>query len=117
MAQYSEVEAIYGEHTARWDELSRVVETQYNPVETMLNVANAIPRNSGLRLTTADINFEEKAPMVKLFGAAPQSAPVTTFSLALKRNAALTWLTWDNQPARNTQNGWEFTFEGRPPKE
>jgi hypothetical protein len=117
LANYSEIEAVFGEHTARWDELSRVVETKYNPVETMLQVANAIPRNSGLRLTTADINFEDKEPMVKLQGTAPASAPITTFSLALKRNADLAWLEWENPPARNTQKGWEFGFEGKPPKE
>ena len=116
LAQYSEVEQIYGEHTARWDELSRVVDTKYNPMETMLNVANAIPRNSGLRLTTADIVFDDKEPMVKLVGMAPSSAPVTSFSLALKRNPALAWLEWDNPPARNTQKGWEFIFTGTPPK-
>lgn len=117
LAQFSEVESIYGEHTARWAELSRVVETQYNPVETMLNIANAIPRNSGLRLSTADINFDEKEPVVILQGTAQTSAPGTSFSLALKRNAALSWLEWDDPPARNTQKGWEFKFEGRPPKD
>jgi len=114
LAEYAEVEAVFGEHTARWDELSRIVERQYNPLETMLNVANAIPRNSGLRLTIADINFDEKEPLVSLRGAAPTSAPVTTFSLALKRNADLAWLDWNNEPANKTQKGWEFLFKGMP---
>ena len=114
MAQYAEVEAVFGEHTARWDELSRVVESKYNPVEAMYNIANSIPKNSGLRLTTADINFSEGEPLVTLRGAAPASAPVTTFSLALKRNADLAWLDWNNEPANKTQKGWEFLFKGAP---
>ncbi|MGE9269438.1 MAG: PilN domain-containing protein [Verrucomicrobiales bacterium] len=116
LAPYAEVEAEYNEHLARWSELAQVVEARYNPMETMLNVARSIPRNSGLRLNTADLDFNLKEPRIRLDGAAQSSAPVTTFSLALKRNAKLRWLDWNNGPANKTQKGWQFVFEALPLK-
>ncbi|MFC7336315.1 hypothetical protein ACFQY0_03930 [Haloferula chungangensis] len=100
----------YQTQMAKWDELEPVVSAAQSPLEIMLNIANSIPPNSGVRLTIADIGPDG----VKLTGAAPQSAPVNAFSLALKRTADLTWLNWENEAPRKTAKGWEFRFTGTP---
>ena len=97
---------------AKWDELTPVVEAEQSPLEIMLNIANAIPANSGVRLTIADIGPDG----VKLTGAAPQSAPSNAFSLALKRTADLSWLDWENEAPRKTAKGSEFRFTGTAPR-
>lgn len=104
------VSLAFQEHQARWQELGPVVEAQRSPLEIMLHVANSIPPNSGLRLSTADVGLEQ----IKITGAAPQSQPVNAFSLALKRNADLSWLEWDNTAPSNSSKGWEFIFTGNP---
>jgi len=101
------VAAEYQLHTARWDELGPVV-TSRTPLESMLSIANSVPANSGLRLKVVDIDSEG----IKVTGNAPQSPPVNAFSLALKRNAGLSWLDWENPPPNNTSKGWDFSFTG-----
>jgi hypothetical protein len=109
----SGVSAEFQGHQAKWDELGPVVDVTRNPLEIMLEIQKSIPRNSGLRLKTADINVAENS--VKLLGTAPQSGPVNTFSLALKRNPTLSsWLEWDNQPATKKKDEWEFVFSAAP---
>ena len=109
-AEVEGVSLAFQEHQARWLELGPVVDEQRSPLEIMLHVANSIPPNSGLRLSTADVGLEQ----IKITGAAPQSQPVNAFSLALKRNADLSWLEWDNTAPSNSAKGWEFIFTGNP---
>lgn len=111
--QVRDIASEYGAQMAKWDELEPVVEASQGPLEIMLNIANSIPANSGVRLTIADIGPDG----VKLTGAAPQSAPVNAFSLALKRTADLSWLEWENEAPRKTPKGWEFRFTGNPPRQ
>ncbi|MEP4079501.1 MAG: hypothetical protein ABJO14_16925 [Haloferula sp.] len=107
------IAAEYQTQIAKWDELEPVVEAAQGPLEIMLNVANAIPKNGGVRLTIADIGPDG----VKLTGAAPQSAPVNSFSLALKRTPDLSWLEWENEAPKKTAKGWEFRFTGALPRQ
>lgn len=107
-----DISSEYEIQMAKWDELEPVVEAEQGPLEIMLNIANSIPANSGVRLTVADIGPDG----VKLTGAAPQSAPVNAFSLALKRTADLSWLVWENEAPRKTAKGWEFRFTGTAPR-
>lgn len=108
-AAVDEISLTFQKHRNMWDELEPVVEDQRTPMEIMLQVKNAIPRNSGLRLKTADINTTE----VKLLGAAPKSGPINAFSLALKRSSDLSWLEWTNQAPSNTAKGWTLTFTAK----
>jgi hypothetical protein len=107
-----DISSEYSTQRAKWNELAPVVEAEQGPLEIMLNLANAIPANGGVRLTIADIGPEG----VKLVGAAPQSAPVNAFSLALKNTADLSWLDWENEAPKKTAKGWEFRFTGTPVK-
>lgn len=96
-------------HQGRWIELSPVVDSHRSPMEIMRLVQTCIPPNSGLRLKTADINLAEGA--IRLNGVAQTSAPVTAFSLALKRNPVLAeWLQWEASAPNKTKDGWEFQF-------
>ena len=45
----------YQSQMAKWDELTPVVEAEQSPLEIMLNMANAIPEKTGVRLTIADV--------------------------------------------------------------
>ena len=110
--QVKDIAGEFKTQKAKWNELAPVVEASQSPLEIMLNVANAIPSNGGVRLTIAEIGPDG----VKLTGAAPQSAPVNAFSLALRRTADLSWLEWENEPPRKTAKGWEFRFTGNPPR-
>lgn len=108
-AKVEGVSAEFQEHRAKWDELGAVVESSRGPLEIMLQLGNSIPQNSGLRLQTADVALGD----VKVMGSAPQSAPVNSFSLALKRNPDLSFLDWETGSPNNTQKGWEFVFSGK----
>lgn len=110
--QVKDIAGEYENHIAMWDELMDLVEEERSPLEILLNVSNSIPANNGVRLELADIGPEG----AKLTGAAPQSAPVNAFSLALKRNADLSWLTWETEAPKKTAKGWEFRFSGLAPK-
>jgi hypothetical protein len=115
-AEADKVEAtkqIYELHRSKWDELGPVVESPRSPLEIMRVIQASIPANSGLRLTTADINLNSRE--VRLIGEAPQSAPINAFGLALKRRPELRWLEWETGAPNNTQKGWEFNFHGTPP--
>ncbi|MEM9236442.1 MAG: hypothetical protein AAGB14_06640, partial [Verrucomicrobiota bacterium] len=112
-AQVEDIAGEYEQHKAKWFELTEVVEEERSPLEVMLNISNSIPRNNGVRLTTADIGPDG----VKLAGEAPQSAPVNAFSLGLKRNADLSWLSWETEAPSKNDKGWGFRFTGLAPKE
>ena len=100
-------------HQAKWTELGPLVENDKSLLEVMLNIKNAIPRNSGLRLSTADLNLAEDT--FRVIGTAPQSAPINAFSLALKRNPNLrTWLDWSTEPPSSKKGTWEFNFNAVP---
>ncbi|GAA5484348.1 hypothetical protein [Haloferula sargassicola] len=98
----------FQEHQNKWTELGPVVVDEQSLLEVMREVKESIPRNSGLRLKTADLDLDQNN--FTLIGTAPQSAPVTAFSLALKRNPNLRWLDWNNEPAVNKNGTWEFRF-------
>lgn len=102
----------YQTHVSRWDELAPVVDLNQYPVEQLLQIATAIPRNSGLRLENVDINQAG----IQISGNAPQAAPVSSFSLALEKNPALRGLDWETPPATNTSKGWDFRFKAQLPQ-
>ena len=106
--------AVVGEHNARWEELGAVVDAKLNPLQIMNSIHAAIPKNTGLRLKTADLNVA--AGEIQIIGNAPASAPVTTFYAALKRNPNLSWLEWDEEPPASGKQGWDFRIKGAPPK-
>jgi hypothetical protein len=98
----------YAEHIAKWDELSHAINRNHDPVDILNRVARSIPRNSGLRLRTAEISATE----VKLIGEAPQAPAVNQFSLALNRNNDLAAFTWQTPEPSQSTRGWEFVFTG-----
>ncbi|WP_193211681.1 PilN domain-containing protein [Luteolibacter marinus] len=112
-APQAEQEA-YQLHKARWQELDLVVNIDNSPVEILSRVARAIPRNSGLRLKTAEINPGQ----IKLVGEAPQAAPISQFDLNLtKASYGLANYQWENPPPSNSNKGWNFNFTGIIPQE
>ena len=115
----SELEVLQGgtagvlqEHSARWTELGPVVESRLSPMEIMRAVQQAIPRNSGLRLGTADLNVD--GGEIQLIGTAPQSAPATQFYSSLRNNGDLKWLEWEVEPPSKSAKGWDFRVRGFP---
>lgn len=105
---------ILEEHNVRWTELGEVVQPRLSPLEIMLAIQKAVPRNSGLRLTTADINLAEGS--IQVLGTAPQSAPITQFYGAIKRSPDLSWLDWEEEPPAKDQQGWKLRIRTELPK-
>ncbi len=111
--QVSGVSAEFQEHQAKWTELGVLVNDHQSLLEVMREIQESIPRGSGLRLKTADLNLAEES--FRLNGSSPQSAPVNAFSLALKRNPNLrSWLDWNTEPPVNKSGTWEFNFGAVP---
>lgn len=111
VAVVDEVVTEYEEHVGRWDELAPVVDDERSPLEIMLHIGSAIPRESGVRLENVEINQNE----IRIKGAAPESTQVTQFVLNLKRSADLRWIEWPAVAPNNTAKGWEFLFTGTRP--
>ena len=101
----------YGSHIAKWAELGPVVDISKSPVEILYRVAQAIPKGSGLRLKTAEINDGE----VKLIGEAGNPKPINDFNLSLSKSNLLVGYTWEIQPPNQTAKGWDFVFTGHAP--
>ena len=101
-------------HETEWKELDAVVNLNRSPVELMSRIAKAIPPNSLMRLSKAEINEEE----ISLQGEAPQSGPIGTFGAALtKPSVGLTQYKWSTPPpATDAKKGWKFNFTGAIPK-
>lgn len=101
----------YATHMAKWEELGPVVDISRSPVEILYRCAQAIPKQSGLRLKTAEINDGE----VKLIGEAGNPKPINDFNLGLSKSNLLVGYTWEIQPPNQTAKGWDFTFTGHAP--
>ena len=96
----------YAQHIAKWDELAHAIDLTHSPVDILHRVASCIPRNSGLRLKTAEISANE----IKLIGEAPQLQAVNTFSLNLGKHNGLSHFTWQTPEPNQSTRGWEFVF-------
>lgn len=101
----------YAVHVSKWTELGPVVDISKYPVEILYRCAQAIPKDSGLRLKTAEINDGE----VKLIGDAGITKPINEFSLNLKKSNLLVGYDWVPQPPNQTAKGWDFVFTGHAP--
>jgi hypothetical protein len=101
----------YALHIAKWDELNQAIELSNSPVEILNQVATCIPPNSGLRLTNADISFNE----IKLVGEAQQLEAVKGFDLKLNKSSDLGKFEWQNGEPNQSTRGWQFTFSANPP--
>lgn len=95
-------------HITKWDELAYALDPDYSTVGILSRIAKSIPKNSGLRLKTAEISPVE----IILIGEAPQPAAGNQFSLNLKNSNDLLDYKWDFQAPRQTNTGWEFKFNG-----
>lgn len=95
-------------HLAKWDELSYALDPEYSTVGILSRIAQSIPKNSGLRLKTAEISPAE----IVLIGEAPQPAAGNEFSLNLKNSNDLLDYKWTFQAPRQINTGWEFKFNG-----
>lgn len=98
--------AAFEVHLAKWDELAYALDPEYSTVGILNRIAKSIPKNSGLRLTTAEISPTE----IRIRGEAPQPAAANQFSLNLKNSNELLNYEWDIQAPRQMSRGWEFTF-------
>ena len=96
----------YAEHIAKWDELAPAIDLNHSPVDILQRIAVCIPRNSGLRLKTAEISATD----IKLQGEAPQLQAVNTFSLNLNKSNGLTRFTWQTPEPNQSTRGWEFVY-------
>jgi hypothetical protein len=101
----------YALHIAKWDELERGIDLNYNTIDILSRVARSIPPNSGLRLTTADIRATE----ILIIGEAPLPAAVNQFSLNLNNNNDLAAFEWQTPAPRQSNRGWQFTYNGTIP--
>jgi len=101
----------YATHIGKWGEIGPVVDVSKSPVEILYRCAQAIPKGSGLRLKTAEINGGE----VKLIGEAGTPTPINAFNLNLSKSNLLVGYTWEIQPPNQTSKGWDFTFTGHAP--
>lgn len=102
----------YADHIAKWDELADAIQLNNSPVEILKNIAGAIPPNSGLRLTSAEVS----STSVKLRGEAGQLESVNTFSLRLKQNSELKRYDWQLPEPNQSTRGWEFVYSGETPQ-
>lgn len=106
-------QAAYLEHKAVWAELDLLVNIENSPVEILSRIQKAMPPNSGLRLSRAEINPGQ----VKLVGEAQQAAPISQFDLNLtKPSYGLAEYQWENPPPSNSNKGWTFNFTGLIPE-
>ncbi|NJR43685.1 MAG: hypothetical protein HC767_14575 [Akkermansiaceae bacterium] len=101
----------YAQHIAKWDELNQAIELSNSPVEILSQVKDCIPPNSGLRLTNADISYNE----IKLIGEAQQLEAVKGFDLKLTKSTDLSKFAWQNGEPNQSTRGWQFTFSAAPP--
>lgn len=104
--------ADYQTFLARWDELSRAVDAQFSPVETLSLIHKCIPKTGGLRLKSAEITADE----ITIVGEAQQMAATSNFSLALTRSKDLSRYKWQVPSASQSTRGWDFTYTAAPPK-
>ncbi len=101
----------YALHIEKWDELANAIDLANSPVDILKRVADCIPPNSGLRLSTAEISASE----IKLIGEAPQLQPERAFSLNLGKSNGLTRYQWQTPPANQSTRGWQFVYTGEIP--
>ncbi|MGJ8644379.1 MAG: hypothetical protein ACSHX9_13305 [Luteolibacter sp.] len=98
-------------HLAKWDELAYALDPEYSTVGILSRVSKSIPKNSGLRLRTAEISPTE----IRLIGEAPQPDAVNQFSLNLNNSNDLVTYEWETPAPKQSSRGWEFVFTGMTP--
>ncbi|MEP2774528.1 MAG: hypothetical protein ABJQ29_16235 [Luteolibacter sp.] len=98
-------------HIAKWDELEYALDLEYSTVGILNRVAKSIPKNSGLRLRTAEVSPTE----IRLIGEAPQPDAVNQFSLNLNNSNDLFTYEWETPAPKQSSRGWEFVFTGMTP--
>ncbi len=98
-------------HVAKWDELANAIDLKNSPVDILSRVASCIPPNSGLRLKSADITFNE----LTLIGEAPLLQAANTFNLNLEKNNDLAQFKWQVPEPSQSTRGWEFRYIGEIP--
>ncbi|MDP4625785.1 MAG: hypothetical protein NWT08_11675 [Akkermansiaceae bacterium] len=98
-------------HIGKWDELAYALDPEYSTVGILNRVAKSIPKNSGLRLRTAEISPTE----IRLIGEAPQPDAVNQFSLNLNNSNDLVSYEWETPAPKQSSRGWEFVFTGVTP--
>lgn len=103
--------AAFALHIAKWDELAYTLDPEYSTVGILNRIAKCIPRDTGLRLRTAEIS----PTSITLIGEAPQPAAANQFSLNLKNSNDLLNYQWEIKAPRETSRGWEFTYTGSTP--
>ena len=103
--------AVFEQHISKWDELAYALDPEYSTVGILNRVAKSIPRNSGLRLRTAEVSPTE----VRLIGEAPQPDAVNQFSLNLNNSNDLFSYEWETPAPKQSSRGWEFVFTGATP--
>lgn len=101
----------YGQHVAKWDELSHAIDLANSPVDILNRIASCIPPNSGLRLKIAEISAAE----IKLTGEAPALQAANTFSLKLTKHNELAQFKWQIPEPSQSTRGWEFVYTGEIP--
>jgi len=101
----------YAAHMKKWLELADAIDLDRSSVEVLLRVADCIPPQGGLRLSTADIDPYK----VTLVGEAPELQAVNRFNLKLKKQPGLTRYEWSTPEPKQTSRGWQFRYDGVVP--
>lgn len=101
----------YALHMQRWNELADAVRLDHSPVEIMHRVAACIPRQGGLRLSSADVS----AYQVLLVGESPTVQAANQFSLKLGKSQTLERFDWKTPESRQFARGRQFKYEGIVP--
>jgi len=101
--------AQYELHMERWHELADAIDIDHAPVEILHRVAECIPKNAGVRLTTADISPYD----VNIQGEAPSNEAANQFRLKLRKSTSLSrYAPWSLPDPRPSTRGFEFQYRG-----
>lgn len=103
--------AAYTQHMKKWNELADALQLDRSPVEIMHRVAACIPRQGGVRLTTADISPYQ----VTLVGESPTVQAANQFSLKLGKSPSLERYVWELPESRQFARGRQFKYQGVVP--
>lgn len=104
------------EHYAKWDELEPIVDQENWPVQLVMDVASAVPREAkaggaAFRLERVEVSNG----FIIVEGAGEKIDHVNKFRDALARSTKLRDYEW-SLPSPQSRNGqWAFVFEGTPP--
>ena len=98
----------YTLHMERWHELADAIDIDHAPVEILYRIHSCIPKNAGVRLTTAEVGPYE----VNLRGEAPSSEAANQFKLNLRKNTSLSRYDWDLPDSTPGKRGRDFQYRG-----